>query len=279
MKKIILSILTTLFLVLLVAPSIKAQPIEGPPRDGFYDKLYMEQKRPAELPYVREADVLYAKRVWQRIDLREKINQTMYFPTEPTGGRKSLTQVLYDAIREGSITAYDGFDDDFNQPLTPEQVINRLEDERTMTLEDGRDTTYTVAFDPTAVTRIHIKEDWFFDSKRSVLDVRIIGICPLRERFDPETGESIGFEPIFWVYFPEARSVLVNEEVYNRHNDAHRVSYDDMFLRRMFNSYIYKESNVYDRSIEEYFTGLDALLEAKEIKNNVREFEHDLWEY
>ncbi len=262
----------------LFSPIVNAQPMEAP-RDGFYDRLYIEQKIPVELPYIREADILYSKRVWQRIDLREKINQTLYFPTEPVGKRKSLTQILYDAVIEGRITAYHGHFDDFSEPLTPEQVINSLERVETLTLEDGTDTTYTVPFDPTRVTRFHLKEDWFFDSKRSVLDVRILGICPLRERHDPETGEFIAFEPIFWIYYPEVVDILVNEEVYNRHNDAHMVSFHDMFLRRMFNSYIYKESNVYNRSIEEYYTGLDALLEAEEIKNEIRYFEHDLWEY
>lgn len=279
MKKIFLSLFCGVLLLTLIFPMVNAQPMEGPPRDGFYDKLAIEYKDPVPLPYVREADILFSKRVWQRIDMREKINQTLYFPTEPVGRRKSLTQVLYDAVTEGRITAYDGHVDDFSQPLTPEQVINHLEREVTLTLEDGRDTTYTVPFDPTSVTRFHIKEDWFFDSKRSVLDVRTIGICPLRERHDVETGEFIGFEPIFWIYFPETFDLLVNEEVFNRHNDAHRVSFYDMFLRRMFNSYIYKESNVYDRTIEEYYTGLDALLEAKELKDNIRNFEHDLWEY
>lgn len=283
MKRILL-LLTGIFFLILSAVNINAQ--EQPPDqeqerplDGFYERLYLDEKEAVQLPYVREADILYQKRVWQRIDLREKINQTLYFPTQPTGNRKSLSQVLYDAVIDGEVTAYDGFVDDFSQPLTREQVMDHLEEEVTVERADLPDTTYTVDFDPADVTRIHIKEDWFFDSKRSTLDVRIIGILPLRERIDPETGEFLAYEPLFWIYYPEARDVLVNQEVFNPNNDAARVSFDDMFLRRMFNSYIYKESTASDRSIEDYKSGLDALLKAEQLENEIRHFEHDLWEY
>lgn len=47
----------------------------------------------------------------------------------------------------------------------------------------------------------------------------------------------------------------------------------------MFGSYIIKESNVYDRYISSYTTGIDALLESERIKNDIFIFEHDLWEY
>jgi hypothetical protein len=47
----------------------------------------------------------------------------------------------------------------------------------------------------------------------------------------------------------------------------------------MFQSYIYKESNVYDRNIQEYATGIDMLLESAKIKDKMFEFEHDLWTY
>ncbi len=268
------------------------------PPDRYYstdrepDLLDLRQRKPQELAYVREADVLWAKRVWQQVDLREKINQTLYFPIEPTEGRRSLAQILYDAILEGEITAFPYEYDDFSHSYTPSQVRQRLEDEYEETISaeearlrgwgeiEGTDTTFTVTerFRPDEVTKLRIKEDWFFDSKRSVLDVRILGISLVSEQYDEHEGVYRD-EPLFWVYYPEVRDVLANEEVYTRHSDAQKISFDDLFLRRMFNGYIIKEANVYDRSIAEYASGLDALLEAEEIKNKIREFEHDLWEY
>ena len=58
-----------------------------------------------------------------------------------------------------------------------------------------------------------------------------------------------------------------------------RLSYDEIFWKRLFNSYIYKEENVYDRRISQYATGVDALLEAERIKIEMQSFEEDLWEY
>ncbi len=273
-----------IFLGLAFSMNGNTQVIEEP-RDGFYDRRMIEEKRPAVLPYVREADVLWAKRVWQVIDLREKMNQTLYFPINPSDGRRNLIQVLMDGIREGSITAYDVTTDDFTVPLSVDALMSQLERTETITAQrpeppyEEFDTTITISFDPADVMRYRIKEEWFFDSKRSVLDVRILGICPVREAIDPVTGESRGDEPLFWVYYPEARNVLVNAEVFNRHNDAQRISYDDLFIRRFFSSYIYKESSVHDRRITEYYSGLDALLEAERVKEEIRNFEHDLWEW
>ena len=110
------------------------------------------------------------------------------------------------------------------------------------------------------------------------MDVRIIGICPVQESYDEE-GNYRGEQPLFWIYFPEAREIFVNQEVFNRNNDAERRTLEDIFWKRQFSSYIYKESNVYDRNIQEYATGLEAQLESGRIQKELFEKEHDLWEY
>ena len=279
------NIIALFFAVFLISTNVTAQVIEGvAPQDGFYEDVWIEEKRPVQLPYVRQADVLWEKRVWQIIDLREKINHPLYFPTTTIDDRQSLMQVLMSSINEGSIRAYD--DDEFTMPMTPEEIKEnyaRQEVRRFTRPEppyEEYDSLIVIPLTTEDVTKYRIKEDWFFDSKRSVLDVRIIGICPVRERIDPETGESLGDQTLFWVYFPEAREVLVNAPVFNRMNDAQRVSFDDLFMRRMFNSYIYKESNVYDRQINEYIEyTLDQLLEAERIKEDIRNYELDIWEY
>jgi len=48
---------------------------------------------------------------------------------------------------------------------------------------------------------------------------------------------------------------------------------------RYFSSYISQESNVYDRKVEDYLSGVDMLLEAEKIRMEIFNFEHDLWEY
>lgn len=255
------------------------------PLDGVWERARHEEKRPIELPYVREADVLWSLRVWQVIDVREKMNQPIYFPPTPSGNMRSLMQVIMDGIAEGTIRPFSVDADDFSIPLDPETLLGDLHRTETITMErpdppyDQFDTTITILFNPADVMRFRIKEDWYFDTKRSVLEVRILGICPVREAVDPITGEPRGDEPLFWIYFPEVRDIFVNAPVFNRQNDAQRMSYDELFLKRFFSSTIYKASNVHDRRIGEYYTGLDALMEARRIQEYIRNFEHDLWEY
>lgn len=129
------------------------------------------------------------------------------------------------------------------------------------------------------ITRYRIKEDWFFDKQRSERYVRIIGIAPLKERVDND-GELTGaFETLFWLYFPECRYVFANWDSFNRFNDAERRSFDDLFQKRLFSSTIVKESNVYDRKLDDVYTGLDRLLKSEEVKEQLFIAEHDLWSY
>ena len=57
------------------------------------------------------------------------------------------------------------------------------------------------------------------------------------------------------------------------------MSYDDLFWKRQFDSYIYKEENVYDRSIQDYATGVEAMRESERIKHEIIDFEQSVWEY
>jgi len=154
----------------------------------------------------------------------------------------------------------------------------------------------------------NIKEDWFFDKQRSLLDRRIISIAPLaRYTIDPnleipERGNLLVYDKegkafiydnggfieytdnyeereVFWLYFPELRNVIVNYFVYNDKSDAQWMSFDDLFWKRQFNAQIYKTSDKFDREIEDYKYGVDALYEAERIKDEVRKWEIDVWNY
>ena len=128
------------------------------------------------------------------------------------------------------------------------------------------------------IVQYRLKEDWFFDNERSVMDVRIIGMAPVIYNRDMN-GNITGLKELFWLYFPECRYVFQNFFVQSRHNDSQRMSFDDLFWKRMFQSFIYKESNLYDREIDSYKAGVDALLEAERIKEKISIFEHDLWSF
>jgi gliding motility associated protien GldN len=127
-----------------------------------------------------------------------------------------------------------------------------------------------------------LKEDWFFDKERAQLDVRIIAIAPVV--YDVEEDASgnkqiTGLKELFWLYFPHCRFIFNNYLVYNESNDAQWMSFDDLFWKRRFNAVIYKESNVFERDIEAYRTGVDALMESQKIKEEIRTIEHDVWQF
>lgn len=261
-----------------------AQVFETPP-DRIWDKEYYQDRVAVPYPPLRKADVFFAKRVWRVIDLREKINHPLYYPLEPTNGRTSLMSCILNGIEEGSLTAFSAIDDEFKTPLSPEEVKNKL-----MKVDSVKDrfdpytglplpdTIIYTKFDVASVTSLRVKEDWVFDRQRSVLECRILGLCPVREEYDNE-GNLKGTRVDFWVYFPQARNILVKNEVFNRFNDGQRLTYDDWFFKRLFSSYVIKETNVYDRYISSYAPGLDGLLESERIENDTFVFEHDLWEF
>jgi len=283
MKK--LSIILFAILLGLMAKSSFAQVFDSPPRDGVYDKIHVPNRQPVPYVFVREADVFWSKRIWRIIDMREKINHPLYYPVERINNRRSIMQVMLDGIAEGSLTAYEATSDEFLVPMPIEQALSILYDTITKSMQrteppyDWYDTTYVEKFNTGDVKQLRIKEDWFFDKQRSVMDVRILGICPIIDDIDLTTGVARGKKPLFWIYFPEARPLFATVEVFNRQNNAERRTLDDFFFKRMFGSYIYKEENVYDRFINEYSKGLDALLESERIRNELFILEHDLWEY
>lgn len=276
-----------IFLSLLPGFCMTLQAQTGTPvTDGIYNKTTITEKKPVPYPWVRESDVIWSRRVWRVIDVREKMNQPFYFPEEAHSNWRNLTTVLFDALKDGKITAYDAMSptDEFIVPLTYADIMKKLEDTVTLHLQrpkppyEAYDTTVKKTFNPSDVKRFRIKEDWFFDKQRSVMEVRIIGICPVRDNFD-EKGIFRGNDPLFWVYYPEARPILAKAEVFNFKNGAERRSYDDIFWKRLFASYVYKEENVFDRKITDYAQGIDALLESDRIKRELIDFEEELWEY
>lgn len=265
--------------VMFALPGLAQEP-QDRPNDTFFERRTVGETKPIPLPYVREADVLWSKRIWQNIDLRQKINQPLYFPEEPTGDYRSLMKVLEDALREGEIRAYGIDDDNFREdPLDPEDLFDRLS--RTVTfMEDDQEVSVDIPFNPAQVLRFRIKEEWFIDKRRGQMDVRIVGISPAREGIDHETGEFLGWEPLFWLPFAEIREVLASAPVYNRQNDRQHISFDDFFIRRFFDATIYREERPDNRVISEYIEDpVEQLLEAERIKEEIRNKELDLWHY
>lgn len=255
------------------------------PRDGFYDKIHGNNRRVVPYPHMRESDVTEAWRVWREIDFREKVNQVFFYPLTPTNGRKNYIEILRTGILTDLIvTPFNSENDDFKVQLTTSdfaKIGTRRDTQWVPSPEPPYEPVQKIIdepFKPDAVKAVRLKEDWFFDRQRSVMECRIIGMLPMMQQFNSSTGDFEGMVGMAWIYFPQARHVMSREEVYNTKNYAQRITFDDLFMKRMFSSRILKVDNVHDRYIAEYTTGLDALLVGEEIKEQIFLFEHDMWE-
>jgi len=286
MKRIAVLIIGLSFLAGLSA--VEAQDF----KKEVYVKEHIPNKNPVPYPYVREADVMWSKVVWRMVDLRQKQNLPLYYPTEPIGKRMSLVDLLLYGIDNEGVTAYSPDDalNEFTVPMTRDQVDAKfdagLDTIKTQDVETGNLIEQVVERPRKTdeVKQILVKEKWYFDKKYSMMRVRIIGLCPIRVYYRTDDQglptEDLLKQQTFWVYFPEVRPLLASHEIFNRSNDAQRISFDDFFWQRRFNSYIYGESNVYnDRKILEYTTGIDQMMESERIKESIMSYEHDLWEY
>ncbi|TXB63259.1 type IX secretion system ring subunit PorN/GldN [Phaeodactylibacter luteus] len=247
------------------------------PLDDIVEKRLTLEKRVLPYDHIREADIFWEKRIWRVIDVREKMNLAFAYPERP------FFTILMEAAEAGEITVYSTEDDKFSVPLTPDEVASMGASVDTVATVDPE--TYEEVYqivrnevNPLDVKRFRVKEVWFFDEESSSLQVRILGIAPLLEEFD-DNGNFKYEAPMFWVYYPEAREVLARERVFNIANDSSPMSYEDLFEARFFSSYIYKESNVFDRRLEDYLSGVDLLMQSEQIRQEIFNFEHDLWTY
>ena len=288
MKKIEV-ILLGLFLFL--SPSVFSQVVDEPEdnSDGFYEKeseLIENGKKAFEFPYVREADVVWAHRVWRVIDFKEKINQVFFYPVTPDQGRKNLFTILDEALTEGRIRGFetDMFAKEVNweemkASLAGSEIISRWDTDIDGNEIETFDTIQT-SLSTEDITMLRIKEDWFIDKNRSVEDVRIIGFALIYMQ-QKEEGTPPVQMPLAWIRYndPEVRELLANAEVYNMDKDRARRSYDDIFRKRLFSSYVIRESNDFNRRIEDYARGIDAIMESQRIEDYLFEMEEDMWEY
>lgn len=283
MKKLVAYLGIAFLLLTITAIQSEAQIV-----NGAYKRTDIIQKKPMPLPSVREADVLWSRKVWRIIDLREKMNLSLYYPTVEMEGRTNLITLLLKGIENGQITPYDAsLDDDFKVPMSYEQVKAAFGAEATteekVDFDTGERTTVTIQGEirPNEIKQYRVKEEWYFDKNNSTLNVRIIGICPIREfvRAGDASGQ-VQRQMLFWVYYPEIRPILSTNLVLNPYNPAQQVSFDDVFVKRTFNSYIVSAENVYNnRSISSYVSGKEAMIESQRIENIIFNYEQDLWEY
>lgn len=271
------------FLIVCISSNVFAQVPQG----AFSTTYHTRKVVPNE--HVREADILWSKTVWRMLDLKQRKNHHFFFPEQRQGSYQSLIHVLVDLVNKQGVGVYGETDqDEFALSMTNKELESRLgKKEEWIQVGDPvlggeKDVKVTVDFNPSEVKRYLVKEVWYFDSKRSKVDVRILGLCPVREYYKEEDidQEEPKYAKVGWFYFPEIEKHLVRYPAMNGHNESWKWTYYDVFRHRYFESVIVQVGNVFNnRPISDYAMGEAALLESKRIENEIRNFELDLWSY
>lgn len=254
-------------------------------RDGAYDRVEHTTSILDWQP-LRENDVMWKKRVWREIDIREKQNMAFRYPGDDYTGGGYFIEILLDAIKKGKIKAYSNIDDRFTNALTKEQILEML-----IGTPDTNEVYDPVTgelkivitrreFNPDIITKYRIKEDWIFDRNLGRMVVRIIGVAPIKDIIDESTGLLRGAQAVFWLYYPEIRPMLAQYEVFNPENDVARMTWNDFFEGRYFASKIIKTSNPFDMTYSNRrMSPLEALYEGQKASEKLFNKEHDMWVY
>ncbi len=287
-----LSNISLLLLIAFFSQNLMAQNAEEvitestvPAEDIYIDDVVSKRliTEARVLPYqpIREADIAWEKRIWRIVDTREKMNLVWRAEEKP------IFNIFKELIENGDITVFK--DEKFEQAMTFQDVEDQLYSVDTIAVFDYD--TYEEKIqvvkdekDWRNINQYRVKEIWFFDEETSVLKSRILGIAPIIEDEVVEGAPPVVY-PLFWVYYPEARQYLSKHQVISNENDVAPMTWTDLLDNRYFSSYIFKRTNVLDYRVEDYFDKsserleLDVLLTSEKIKNELFNFEHDLWEY
>ena len=256
-------------------------------------QLESNDEKPLAYGYVDDRDLLWSKTVWEIIHLDERVNFPYYYPTDTLNlgpERRSLFDVLKKNLSRNNIkevykSAY------FREKLTYEEIQERLV--AVDTTDAGYEQFNADGFvDPQFIERrritaaeirqYKIKGTWYFDKRLGELKYRLLAICPVAPdvAIKKLPGEEEDLVELFWVWFPDARTSLNSNKVFNNRNSSQPITYDHMLNSRRFSSIIYKEENVYeDREVKDYIyeDALRMLLESERIKSVIRDYEQDMW--
>lgn len=257
-------------------------------------ELVADNDKPLPYGYVMDRDILMGKRTWEIIDLDERVNFPLYFPVDgevmKTKERQPLFNVLINGIKDSTITeVYD------TSYFTDKKSLKDIES--SLVFVDTTDTAREYinageAVPEEFINKIQIEAYhvdsykvvgyWYFDKRQGELKYRMLGICPIVPDVYTMNNDEKDYIELFWVYFPAARDVLHEAKAFNDRNSAMPFSFDHLLNSRRFNGVIYLEENVYgDRKIAEYMqeNAQMQLLESDRVKEKIRDFEQDMWNY
>jgi len=280
MKKVEKIIIATLFVLALCFKTGFAQSALPdstltdtlPAYDENIKSADLSQARPFPYPKMNPANIrLYAK-VWRIIDLADTANAILTIPGH------SLMESILKGIQKGKLTPY--MSNDYKKKLNAKQAKERFADSVLVPKfdKDGNQVSSKMVlneFNPDVITKFRIEEDIFFDKQRGRVDVRIIGLAPMMS-----IGSSAGLPanmsntPAFWLYFPQLRYALVQEDVSDADKGIFNITLDDVFMQHKFSASLVKEFSPSGSQTEQLDPGSP---EALKIEQKLNELRKNIW--
>ena len=264
-------------------------------------QLISDNDKPLPYGYVHDRDVLMGKTIWEFVDVDERINFPLYYPIDTAfvgKDRRSLFDVLVKNIKNGKITEV-YVDDYFNTKKTFKDMASSFtyidttdtgKDEINNYYDDYKSGAKVLdpqyinkkELDASYISGYKIKGYWYFDKRQGELKYRLLALCPVTPEARDAGNDKADVIDLFWVYFPAVREILHESKAFNDKNSAMPITFDHLLNSRRFNGEIYKEENVYgDREIQQYMkdNSQNQLLESERVKEKIRSFESDMWNY
>ena len=275
-------------------PITKVKPSLRPETALDNHNALIQDRTPLPYQQLRQEDAAYDQRIWREIDTREKMNLPFRYSADEDNGNQRFISILFKAIQDGpdngGVTAFSNVDDRFTTPMTKAEVAKAVSGgsvsvpqyDTLGNIVGNKEVMAEVNLD--SFYKFHIKEEVIFDKQSSRLFWRILGIAPVKKVITA-SGVDLGYTELFWVYYPDMRPIFAKYYVYNGKNFGARMTWEDLFESRMFHGRIIKST--LDNPYNEYLsnqTGLKQssilqLLQGEKIKNEVFDYEQNLWSY
>jgi gliding motility associated protien GldN len=218
--------------------------------------------------------VKWTKRTWTTIDLQEKTNYLLFKDPQ---NKKTLAELVFEGIAHSQIKAF--ADENFMQVLSYKELRRKMCAERVVKTFDSQGTVkstsiFSDSLKSDDIVRLTIKEDWFFERERSVLNVEIISIA-----FERYNKENKIYKPLFWLYYPQCRSFFSKQQAINVSVNSQQRTFDELFSKRMFQSQVEKETNVYDNYLFSWEKALNPGQKKDSLQKISAELEKNIWDF
>lgn len=232
-------------------------------------------------------DAPWVREIYRELDLTKDQNSALYYPELPVGDRMNFFTMAFKLILNGDIDAYEYLTDgrELFTDANKLKVKSFLDDQSIMyTEENGKFIVSDYDIPSNEVQKYYVKEAWYFDKNNSVVDVKILAVCPVMYRQDDFGIDSAPY-PLFWLPYENVRMYAQRMPIMSSNlNNAMNQTIDDYFRKRSYKGDIYKTTNMRNLSLQQTIKAdstvpMDSLMkkEREKIENQLIQFNKNLW--